>query len=180
MHGIVSLFDSNNDGLVKSVWKDLERTFKIRGVYRTPYPHFSYHIASDYQFDKLNSILKGIAKKQGSFAVTAGGLGVFTGPAPVLYIPVARTLELSRLHETLLAKIGMLSVGASTYYNPEFWMPHITLGMADLSQAELPRVVAHLNRRKTDLHIKVDNLAVIREDGGSQAVSSRFLFEGSP
>ena len=179
MHGVVSLFDEKNDSIVKSIWKDLEREFKIRGAYRTPYPHFSYHIASDYQFERLDSALKSIAKKQRPFTVTAGGLGLFTGPASVLYIPVTRTLELSKLHGALLGRIGLLGDGGSAFYNPEFWTPHITLAMTDLSQEDLPRVVGRLNTRKTDLRIKVDNLAVIKDDGKSQVVSSRYPFKGS-
>jgi hypothetical protein len=42
MHGIVSLLDDRHYQLVENLWAELEREFSIRGVYVTPYPHFSY------------------------------------------------------------------------------------------------------------------------------------------
>ncbi len=63
MHGVVSLFDKKNDSRVRSLWKDLEKSFQLRGVYGTPYPHFSYHVATNYDFPKLEAALGNFAKK---------------------------------------------------------------------------------------------------------------------
>ena len=48
MHGIISLLDNDHYQLVEEVWAELEREFSVHGVYVTPYPHFSYHVAQGY------------------------------------------------------------------------------------------------------------------------------------
>src|SRR5215467_4356600 len=101
MHGIVSLLDNDHYKLVEELWVELEREFSVQGVYVTPYPHFSYHVAQSYNVDKIEPILKRITSNISTLKVKTSGLGVFTGTSPVLYIPVARSRELSALHHEL-------------------------------------------------------------------------------
>ena len=176
LHAVVSLFDRKNDRIVRSIWKELERTFHLRGIYKTPYPHFSYQIASDYDLAKLESKLERIARKSKIFKAHASGLGIFSGLAPVLYIPVVRTMELSRFHESLWKIISPAASGIAPYYRPEVWTPHITLAQWDIDERNLPNIVGRLSARELKLEIKVDNLAIIFDDGTTQTVHSRFPF----
>jgi 2'-5' RNA ligase len=176
MHAIVTLFDKKNDLVVKSLWRDLEKTFHVRGVYKTPYPHFSYQIASEYNVGKLESILERFARKSKPFTVQAFGLGVFTGSNLVLYIPVTRTLKLSKFHESLWKVITSTGSGVSPYYKTEFWMPHITLAQWDINERNLPAIIGRLTKIELSLEIKVDNLAIIFDDGKTQSVRTKFTF----
>jgi hypothetical protein len=58
MHGIGSLLDDKHYQLVENLWAGLEREFVVRGVYITPYPHFSYQIAQHYNVKQLGSPAK--------------------------------------------------------------------------------------------------------------------------
>jgi hypothetical protein len=127
MHGIVSLLDNDHNQLVEELWAELARRFSVRGVYITPYPHFSYHVAQDYDVDKLEPVLQRITSNITTFKVRTSGLGVFTGNSPVLYIPVVRSLELTLLHQELWQEISTVSSGVQEYYNPNQWMPHIII-----------------------------------------------------
>jgi hypothetical protein len=60
MDGIVSLFDNDHNQLVEELWAELKQEFSVDGVYITPYPHFSYHVAQDYDVDKIESVLQRI------------------------------------------------------------------------------------------------------------------------
>jgi hypothetical protein len=111
MHGIVTLLDNDHYQLVEDLWAELEREFSVAGVYITPDPHFSYHVAQDYDVDTVELILKRITSNISTFKVRTSGLGVFTGTSPVLYIPVARSLELAELHHELWAQISPASTG---------------------------------------------------------------------
>jgi hypothetical protein len=53
MHGIVSLLDSKHNQFIEELWAELKQEFSVDGVYITPYPHFSYHVAQDYDVDKI-------------------------------------------------------------------------------------------------------------------------------
>ena len=111
MHGIVSLLDNDHNQLVEELWAELEREFSVRGVYVTPYPHFSYHVAQVYDVDKIEPILQRITSNITTFKVRTSGLGIFTSASPVLYIPVVRSLELTQLHQELWKQISTASSG---------------------------------------------------------------------
>ena len=119
MHGIVSLLDSKHNQFIEELWAELKQEFSVDGVYITPYPHFSYHVAQDYDVDKVEPILQRITSNITTFKVRTSGLGVFTGASPVLYIPVVRSLELTQLHQELWEQISTASSGIVEYYHPD-------------------------------------------------------------
>jgi len=174
MHGIVSLLDSDHNQQVEELWVELERRFSVRGVYITPYPHFSYHVAQDYDVDKLEPILQHITSNITTFKVRTSGLGVFTGNSPVLYIPVARNLELTQLHQELWEKLSTTSAGIVNYYHPEQWMPHINIGFGDISKDILSQIVPFLAERDFSWEITINNIALIYDTGAKQELKARF------
>lgn len=133
MHGIVTFLDKDNYQFVEELWAELKREFSVDGVYITPYPHFSYHIAQDYDVEKIEPVLRRITSNITMFKVRTSGMGVFTGASPVLYIPVVRNLELTQLHEKIWQEITPTSSGVQRHYHPNQWMPHITIGFGDIS-----------------------------------------------
>src|SRR5260370_39653148 len=101
MHGIVSLLDNKHYHLVEELWAELEREFAVRGVYITPYPHFSYQIAQGYNVELLEPILQTFASGQAAFQVKTSGLGIFNGLRPLIYVPLVRITERPPLHQEL-------------------------------------------------------------------------------
>jgi len=180
MHGIISLLDNDHYQLVEEVWAELEREFSVHGVYVTPYPHFSYHVAQVYDVDKIEPVLKRITSNITTFTVRTSGLGVFTGTSPVLYIPVARSLELAELHQELWQEISPASSGVQQYYHPNQWIPHITIGFGDISQDKLSQIIPFLAERKYHWEITVNNIALIYDTGTKQEPKSRFDITNEP
>ncbi len=180
MHGIVSLLDSKQNQLVEEIWAELEREFSVQGVYITPYPHFSYHVAQAYDIDKIAPVLQRITSNITTFNVKTSGLGVFTGTSPVLYIPVVRSLELTQLHEELWQEISPVSSGVQEYYNPDQWMPHITIGFGDISKDKLSQMISLLAERDFNWEITVNNIALIYDTGTKQEMKSRFDITNEP
>ncbi len=165
MHGIVSLLDNDHNQLVEELWADLEREFSVHGVYVTPYPHFSYHVAQVYDVDKMEPVLQRITSN-----ITS----------PVLYIPVVRSLELTQLHEELWQEISPVSSGVQEYYNPDQWMPHITIGFGDISKDKLLQMIPLLAERDFNWEITVNNIALIYDTGTKQELKSRFDITDEP
>src|SRR6266480_4235444 len=180
MHGIVSFLDNDYNRLVEERWTELERVFSVHGVYVTPYPYFSYHVAQDYDVDKIEPVLQRITSNITTFKVRTRGLGVFTGTSPVLYIPVTRSLELTQLHEELWQEIASASSGVQQYYNPDQWMPHITIGFGDISKENLSQIIPFLAERDFSWEITVNNLAFIYDTGTKQEMKSRFDITNEP
>ncbi len=180
MHGIVSLLDNDHNQLIKELWADLEREFSVRGVYVTPYPHFSYHVAQDYDVDKVEPVLQRITSNITTFKVRTSGLGVFTGNSPVLYIPVARSLELTQLHEEIWQEIATACSGVQQYYHPDQWMPHITIDFGDISKDNLSQIIPFLAERNYNWEFTVNNIALIYDTGIRQELKSRFDITNEP
>ena len=180
MDGIVSFLDSKHNQLIEELWAELKREFTVQGVYITPYPHFSYHVAQDYDVDKVEPVLERITSNIMTFKVRTSGLGIFTGASPILYIPVVRSLELTQLHQELWEQISTASSGIVEYYHPDQWMPHITIGFGDISQENLSHIIPFLAERDFDWEITVNNLAFIHDTGTKQEMKSRFEITSEP
>lgn len=174
MHGIVTLLDNNHYQLIEDLWAELERGFSVRGVYITPYPHFSYQVAQDYDLGLVESVLKRIASNITTFKVRTSGLGIFTGVSPVLHISIVRSLELTQLHEELWQEIATASSGVQEYYHSDQWMPHITIGSGDINKDNLSQIISFLANRDFHWEITVDNIAVIYDTGTKQELKTRF------
>ena len=176
MHGVSSLLDDTHYAAVERLWAELAATFGVRGVYITPYPHFSYHVAEHYDLAALESILQQVAGQTAPFQVRTAGLGVFTGPQPVLYVPVVRTQALSRVHAMLWPALAPAAAGINDYYHPDRWLPHITIGYGDVPPDRLAAIIPDLAPRLFDWAITVDAFAAIYEGAGGQEVRVRVPF----
>ncbi len=163
MHGLVSLLDPHHYALVEEIWAELARDCGLTGIQVTPYPHFSWKIALDYDFAALKIAAQEIAAEMEPFTVRATSLGIFTGEIPVVYLAVVRTAHLSALHAKIWARVLPLSTEPSPYYAPENWVPHISLAYGDVTHQNLPCVLQKLAFRHFDWEIKIDNISFLYE-----------------
>jgi 2'-5' RNA ligase len=174
MYGVVSLLDEQHYREVERVWDEIGRIFGRRGVGRTPFPHFSYHVAERYDSELLDHVLREFARRTPPFTVSTNGLGIFAGLQPVLYVPIVRSSALSEFHRTLWHEISRFGAGIVDYYHPDQWMPHITLAQGDVSPANLPTLVRMLSDHNFTWDIHVDNIALIHNTDDAEAHIRRY------
>lgn len=161
MQGVVSLLDPEHHRLVKDLWAELKRNFGVRRVYQAPEPHFSYQLASHYDVKSLIPILQRFARSKTAFQVRTAGMGIFTGPHPVIYIPVVRSPELIAFHDALWEGISSTATDIEDHYESSQWIPHITVGIEDINRDKLSHIVRFLAERDFTWEITVDNLTLI-------------------
>ena len=178
MDAVVSLLDEKHYKLVEDLWTDLERRFGMRGIYVTPFPHFSYQVAERYDVDRLAGALKRFAARTRPFTVRTGGLGLFTGSFPVLYVPVVRTPPLSEVQDQLWTEVSPTAAGISPYYAGEQWQPHITLAHGDLDPERLGAATRYLAERDFHWEVLIANVALIHDTGEEQLPKHRYEFGG--
>ncbi|MXY19788.1 MAG: 2'-5' RNA ligase family protein [Dehalococcoidia bacterium] len=173
--GVVSLLDEEHSALVESLWAELESELGLRDLSGRIIPHLSFHVADAYEQQPLQRAAEAFASQHNSLRVNTAGLGIFTGPAPTLYMAVERYPALSNFHEELWAAISDTSQNPSRYYSPENWSPHISLAswtyMSPDLRKRFPDIVAFLLHRPLEWQIGLDNLTLLRssdETGGSQ------------
>lgn len=178
LHSIISLLDERHSNLVKKIWGEIERRFGIQSLYTPPIPHFSYQVAEDYDLELLESILRESAKKIKEFRIKTTGLGIFTGEQPVIYIPIIRSPKLLQLHKILWRETQLTGRGIMDLYEPERWMPHITLAQRGLNNYNLPRILRLLSRYDLNWEITVGSISFIYDTGEKQELRFNFEFSG--
>lgn len=177
MHGIVSLLDEAHSRRVEEVWAKLEHSLGLRGIYVTPFPHLSYHVAEHYKVDLLEPILHKFAANTPPFEVIATGLGIFiTGLNPLLYINIARNPRLSELNAALWPTMSAMSAGIVDYYHPDRWVPHITLSHGDITRDDLADAVRLLSQLDFTWWFPIDNIALLYDDEETQQDLIQYQF----
>ncbi|MCB9418911.1 MAG: 2'-5' RNA ligase family protein [Ardenticatenaceae bacterium] len=176
MHGIVSLLDDQHTEFVEKLWAEMAQRFGVGNPAATFVPHFSYHVAEAYDLDRLAGILERLAKETAVFPIQAAGIAIFPGAESVIYVPVARSLALTQLHERVWTAVNPHSQGSIPYYAPAVWFPHITLAHGDITPENLGPIVTWLHTQSIAWTIQVDNLALVAEGNGRHQINHRFPF----
>ena len=179
MHGLVSLLPEPYYSRVTGTWRQLKERHGLTGIEVTPYPHFSWQIGVEYPFEALQAALAEVCAAGRPFKVRTTGLGLFTGPAPVLFIPVVKNQALLDFHARVWERLLPVVQGASPYYDPDHWCPHISLAYGDLTPANIGPLMEALAFESYNWEFEVDNLAFIYEpDGTVGEVKLRYRLGG--
>ena len=166
MHGLVTLLKEPHYKQVESIWLELEEKFGLYGIQVTPFPHFSWQIASDYNQDKLFNLMEKIAFKQSTITTYTTGLGLFTGDSPVIYIQVVKTPQMMDLHKKIWDLSEKIADMRNPYYAPDKWMPHISIAYEDVNRNTIRGLFEDFAFRDLNWEITIDNLAFIYEPDG--------------
>ncbi len=173
---MASLLDEGHSSNILELTAQVAEEAGPGGV--SPWPHVTYHVAGDYDLARLEAVLGDLAAASRALVVRTSGLGVFTGPHPVLYIPVVRGPELTSFHKQVWSAIASLSRDQDVHYHPGNWIPHITLLEADSPEVDVWSIARRLADRDFYWEIAVDNLAVLRGGGSSQELIGNFRLAG--
>ena len=173
MDGIISLLDDEHYHWVEEIWAGLDREFGLRGIYTTPFPHFTYHVAEHYEVDQIGPVLQRFASEQAGFSIHTAGLGIFTGASPVVYISVVRNPKLSLLHRALWDRLGDAGQGVINHYKPDDWVPHITLAYGDVDNTILPQIIKFLSKQDFYWEIPVHAISLFYSTGTQFGLRSR-------
>ena len=158
MHTVISLLDNKHYQMVEDLWAELARKFAVSEFNSASYPHITYQCAGHYDLKSIETVLRRFAASNTSFKVRTGGLGIFTGPHPVLYLRVVRSPELTQFHEALWQEISRTGSDFWDYYHPAHWVPHITIGIGDMKKDNLSQIVRLLAERDFNWEMTVDNI----------------------
>jgi 2'-5' RNA ligase len=181
MHAIVSLLDEPHFRRIETLWQELEFDCGLAGINKTPLPHFSFHVAAEYDFDRLNDILVSLAKSSQTFMIRTTGLGLFTGDIPVLYIPITKDNALEEFHRNVWEEVNAVAAGASPFYAPNSWVPHISLARGDVDRENLGCAMERLAFERFDWEIEINHLALVNQYSGQVGkVQGRFPFKPGP
>ena len=177
VHGLVSLLPQDYYAKVEALWQMLADEFGLTGVETTPFPHFSWLIGKDFDWPALEHTLRELARETHPITVNTTGIGIFSGPSPVIFIPLVRTDALNALHRRIWDAIQPIGVQLSRYYAPDYWMPHITLAIHDITPQKIGNVTQKLAFQNFNWEFNVDNIGFIYDgDDETGEVDYQFKF----
>ncbi len=176
MFTIASLLDPVSGQAVQDLWERFEENCDLAGVKFSPLPHFSWQGAETYQFESVEAVLQDLAKETQPFHAHASSLGVFTGRMPVVYLGLVKNETLLKIHQTLWDRLRPYAITPNAYYDPESWIPHITLALYDVDPERLGCAVASIAYQPIDIELVIDNFTVLFHTDGKAGIKSRFGF----
>jgi len=176
MIAITSLLDDTHSERVSDLTEHLENKFGLSGVKMTPYPHLTLLTAEVPDMDELKQYLEQVCLETFSFMVRTTGLGVFPGESPVVYIPVLRTSPVNKLHARLHRDISEMSSEMGVFYNPNLWLPHISLALGDTTPEVLGPVLSFLCQFNFNWEIEIHNLTILQKSGDFFLKEDEFRF----
>ncbi|MDQ3958230.1 MAG: 2'-5' RNA ligase family protein [Actinomycetota bacterium] len=177
--GVCSVLPEDAAGKVRGLWAELENEFGLMSPQISPLPHFSYQVARDYDLDALEDVVRKLAAGARGLRVQTAGLGIFTGPSPVLYLPIVRSPELARFQLAVWSAASIAATKLDQHYHPASWVPHVSLAFGDSAPEALAGAVIELSARDLAWDLEVDNLAIIKGAGHRpQELVASFPLEG--
>ena len=168
--GIVAILDDATRQRMQDLWTEFEDKFGVHGVSITPYPHFSFHVADEYDGALLDE-LEALVSIVSPMTFRTAGLGIFTGDVPVIHISVVRHGALSRLHKALHSIGDKYGENNIDYYAPNNWLPHITIAMGDFPLKQIPKVIELLQTRDFNWQGQVIGFGVLANHQSEPTIS---------
>lgn len=171
---VVSLLEEPAAGRLRALWEGIEREFGLPEPVAPP--HLTLHSAEAYDVERVAQMLKSLARTLPPFATRCEGVGLFPGSPVTLYLPVVRTPRLTLLHRNLVDEVRDHAQEPSGYYQPDRWLPHLTVAQGALAGERLAAMLGWLLRQELSWEVAVTNLALV--DGEGAAVICRYELVG--
>lgn len=164
---------------VEELWSELDAELGLGGATISPLPHFSYQVARAYDLGVLQDVMASFARGARALRVQTAGLGIFTGAAPILYVPIVRSPELARFQVAVWSAASVAAERLDQHYHPASWVPHVSLAFGDTSPAKVAAAVELLSERDLAWDLELDNLAIIKGAGNKpQELVGRYPLGG--
>lgn len=180
MPGVITLLESEAAARVEALWDAIAREFGVPKGYPGAVPHFTYHLADSYDLPAALGVIETVAGYWAPFSVEASGFGVLPGDSPVVYVPVARSAELTALHVAIVGGMKAAGMANLPYYSDPYWLPHITIAQANVPTGALAPRLAWLAREPIAWRIPVSNLAVADQTADGAVVFGQRRFGEAP
>lgn len=173
MHGVVGVPDPKHEHLIREMWAGMEAEFGWPSISDTLAPHFSYHVATDYDLELLQQRLVPLARDTKPFVVGIGGVGVFTAEEgdveiAVCYLPMIRNDALNSMHHRVWSDLADTAGDINDRYASDVWVPHVTVTPDGLTREVIPPIVEFLTRKPIDWEIEVDRITLLHDTGQRQ------------
>jgi len=173
---VATVLDIQNDPESAGTWNQVEDAFQQSGLVQSNLLHFSWHVAESYSEGKIEDSLRETAKDLSMILTSSTGLGIFTSEQPVLYLPVSKTRIIADLHHLLWDRLVPIAKNVNRFYDPENWIPHITLAYENAKAEQICKTTSLLLKQGMVFHFQMDHFSLIFRNGSENGIVTRIPF----
>ena len=178
MYAIISELNKNASGKVNRIWQRLSNECELDAIFQLPTPHITWMISQDLNSEQAFQSLSIFVSQESPISTHTTGLGIFTGDAPVLYLPVVKNQKLLCVHQKLWHLLDPFVITREEVYSPEAWVPHVTLAINDLTEANLVCAINRLMQEQIRIEILIDSFSIVAfEDDIAGEIINRCSFQ---
>ena len=160
-YGVILLLTPNGDRPVRTLWTQLAQVgLSTTMIDKHVDPHLTLGLCTDINPKSFEAALTVFARLHASFALELSHVGLFTDPAPVLFLGVTMTAQLLHAHNTFDLLFSKYGIGISSLYRPNHWVPHLTLAER-IKPEEIPRAIGWATHIRLPLHTVADRIALV-------------------
>ncbi|NMC52708.1 MAG: 2'-5' RNA ligase family protein [Chloroflexi bacterium] len=178
IYAIASLFDVNTDDRTKELWDWIQCVCGLEEISISPIPHFSWFVGESLLSGEVEQSLVAAASNNPPFEVNVVDVGIFTGEHPIVYLGLQKDKTLMRLHQSLRQAISQKANGTSPFYEPDEWIPHITLAYHEHDLERLACTVRQLVYGFHPMKLSVKEIGLIYQNLDQYGVAMQYAFTG--
>lgn len=144
---------------VESIRDELVDSFGV-DEYANPFPHFTlYPLDDDVDITAVVTAVEEATEEQSPFPVHTDGIGLF--PQNVVWLPVAKSPELTALQSDVAQAVENLGTPPVPYYEPHRWFPHVGFAVGE-DDEQTSDIVEFLLDYDFEWDFTVDNITITR------------------
>lgn len=178
IYAIASLFDVKTDDRTKELWDWIQCVCSLDGISISPIPHFSWFVGETLLSEEVERALMRAANNTPPFEVKVVDVGIFTGENPIVFLGLQKDKMLMQLHQSLRQAISLTDDRDSPFYNPDVWIPHITLAYHEHDEERLACTVRQLVFGFRPMSLRVKEIGLLYQNLDQYGVAMRYAFTG--
>lgn len=160
--GVVSILEGEAYEETKKMWRLFERKYNSRAIQNFPQPHLSFQGGLSEDLKTIDSKLKILSSEISSFPITIGGINTFEKPERVIFLSVAKTKELQKIHKKIDNLLQKYCSQTFRFYTPQNWLPHITLAQDDLTPNRFRKAKKDLENYHPHYRLILHHICLVR------------------
>jgi 2'-5' RNA ligase len=162
VYAVVSHLSGEAQAEALATWELLERRYGVRAARAAVHPHMTYVVGEGDDPQALSGQLAVIAAATPALTVTLDGMGMFSGPPPVIFLRVVHDAALARAYAQIVEAVRRAGLTLWPHYAPDAWVPHVTLALRDVPPPAVPAILSDLGRRRCRFRTPIDDIRLVR------------------
>lgn len=159
--GLMTLLKGEIREEVLDLWNYLDVKYESKLAKAFYHPNISYQggICEDLNtlISKLNAY-----DYPAKFEIDIDGFDKFMNPQNTIYMKIIKNDKLIEFHNELSRILNDTCIKTFNLYNPENWIPHITIAMNDISEMNFHKSFDELRNKESNRNsVLIENLALV-------------------